>query len=34
MFSYTYDKTLLYDLKKEGMFDKYNLEYYFKEGYE
>lgn len=33
-FSYTYDKTLLYDLKKEGLFEKYNLEFYFNKGYE
>jgi hypothetical protein len=34
MFSYTYDKTLLHDIKKEGLFDKYNLEYFFNENIE
>lgn len=34
LFSYTYDKSLELDLKEKGMFDKYNIEFFFNKGVE
>lgn len=34
MFSYMYDKTLLHDFQIKGLFEKYNLEFYFNTGVE